>query len=141
MKTQRDQNLVFFFCRLELLYQEMSTGDPNENYIFSLSGDYLVDIFFDKNWANLLAPGTTLLTLLRIPFLGRIGSISYVLPIRQNIDILNIDIRDQQDYLYNFRLYKIFCNIKDYFAHSEIKTFTGSPPCMKGVKKVLVTVK
>ena len=35
----------------------------------------------------------TLLTLLRIPFLGRIGSISYVLPIRQNIDILNRDIR------------------------------------------------
>ena len=35
----------------------------------------------------------TLLTLLRILFLGRIGSISYVLPIRQNIDILNRDIR------------------------------------------------
>ena len=35
----------------------------------------------------------TLLTLLRIPFLGRIGSISYVLPIRQNIDILNRDSR------------------------------------------------
>ena len=35
----------------------------------------------------------TLLTLLRIPFLGWIGSISYVLPIRQNIDILNRDIR------------------------------------------------
>ena len=35
----------------------------------------------------------TLLTLLRIPFLGRIRSISYVLPIRQNIDILNRDIR------------------------------------------------
>jgi hypothetical protein len=33
----------------------------------------------------------TLLTLLRILFLGRIGSISYVLPIRQNIDILNRD--------------------------------------------------
>jgi hypothetical protein len=29
----------------------------------------------------------TLLTLLRILFLGRIGSISYVLPIRQNINI------------------------------------------------------
>ena len=36
---------------------------------------------------------STLLTLLRIPFLGRIGSISYVLPIRQNIDILNRDSR------------------------------------------------
>ena len=35
----------------------------------------------------------TLLTLLRILFLGRIGSISYVLPIRQNMDILNRDIR------------------------------------------------
>jgi hypothetical protein len=35
----------------------------------------------------------TLMTLLRIPFLGRIGCISYVLPIRQNIDILNRDIR------------------------------------------------
>ena len=35
----------------------------------------------------------TLLTLLRILFLGRIGSISYVLPIRQNIDILNRNIR------------------------------------------------
>ena len=35
----------------------------------------------------------TLLTLLRILFLGRIGSISYVLPIRQNIDILNRDMR------------------------------------------------
>jgi hypothetical protein len=35
----------------------------------------------------------TLLTLLRILFLGRIGSISYVLRIRQNIDILNRDIR------------------------------------------------
>ena len=35
----------------------------------------------------------TLLTLLRILFLGRIGSIRYVLPIRQNIDILNRDIR------------------------------------------------
>ena len=35
----------------------------------------------------------TLMTLLRIPFLGQIGSISYVLPIRQNIDILNRDIR------------------------------------------------
>ena len=33
------------------------------------------------------------MTLLRIPFLGRIGSISYVLPIGQNIDILNRDIR------------------------------------------------
>ena len=29
----------------------------------------------------------------RILFLGRIGSISYVLPIRQNIDILDRDIR------------------------------------------------
>ena len=36
---------------------------------------------------------TTLLTLLRIPFLGRIGSISYVLPIWQNINFLNRDIR------------------------------------------------
>ena len=36
---------------------------------------------------------TTLLTLLRILFLGRIGSIGYVLPIRQNIGILNRDIR------------------------------------------------
>ena len=36
---------------------------------------------------------STLLTLLRILFLGRIGSISYVLLIRQNIDILNRDIR------------------------------------------------
>ena len=35
----------------------------------------------------------TLLTLLRILSLGRIGSIRYVLPIRQNIDILNRDIR------------------------------------------------
>ena len=35
----------------------------------------------------------TLLTLLRILFLGQIGSISYVLPIRQNMDILNRDIR------------------------------------------------
>ena len=35
----------------------------------------------------------TLLTLLRILFLGRIGSISYVLPIQQNMDILNRDIR------------------------------------------------
>ena len=40
-----------------------------------------------------LAKQITLLTLLRILFLGRIGSISYVLPIRQNIDILNRDIR------------------------------------------------
>ena len=35
----------------------------------------------------------TLLTLLRILFLGQIGSISYVLPIRQKFDILNRDIR------------------------------------------------
>ena len=35
----------------------------------------------------------TLMPLLRILFLGRIGSISYVLPIQQNIDILNRDIR------------------------------------------------
>ena len=39
------------------------------------------------------AKSNTLLTLLRIPFFGRIGTISYVLPIRQNIDILNRDIR------------------------------------------------
>ena len=44
-----------------------------------------------------VCPGTTrtstLLTLLRILFLGRIGGISYVVPIWQNIDILNRDIR------------------------------------------------
>ena len=40
---------------------------------------------------------STLLTLLRILFLGRIGSISYVLPIRQNIDILNRDIRVRKE--------------------------------------------
>ena len=44
----------------------------------------LVDVFLNLS---------TLLTLLRILLLGRIGSISYVLPIRQNINILNRDIR------------------------------------------------
>ena len=34
--------------------------------------------------------------MLRILFLGRIGSISYGLPIRQNIDTLNRDIRVQK---------------------------------------------
>ena len=90
----------FFFCRLELLYQEMSTGVPNENYIFSLSGDYILSRQFF--WQEL----------------GQFVS--------------------SRDYglagIHNFTLYKIFCN-------SEIKPFTGSSPCMKGVKKVLVTVK
>ena len=50
-------------------------------------------IFFCKNEACVNCETHTLLTLLRILFLGRIASISYVLPIGQNIDILNRDIR------------------------------------------------
>ena len=57
---------------------------PTERYIF---------IRLMIGWRSFLSCQPTLLTLLRILFLGRIGSISYVLPIRQNIDILNRDIR------------------------------------------------
>ena len=78
---------------------------------------------------------TTLLTLLRIPFLGRIGSISYVLPIRQNIDILNRDIRVGIFLLYSCSL--SFCiKRKELCALQAIFSSPLNDTAKKGTNKV-----
>ena len=77
--------------RAELIYIPNGDFYPFDKMILMIWISFSSVLTLEFNFVGLYF--LTLLTLLRIPFLGRIGSISYVLPIRQNIDILNRDIR------------------------------------------------
>ena len=83
-----------FVGHLGLQSMSYRVGTPCKNLLSTTKPTWKVILYSFATTKNLLSTTKpTLLTLLRIPFLGRIGSISYVLPIRQNIDILNRDIR------------------------------------------------
>ena len=105
------ENLVFCFQYLLTFIKDYNyvnyltlATSINDVWRFFAFFTYLCPISSDSEKGTYLMTShffyPTLLTLLRILFLGQIGSISYVLPIRQNIDILNRDIRVQvKDYM------------------------------------------